>query len=103
LKFLFEENITKDSCFEIRSNLVQGLVLSEQGGLKKEGVCLQTFQCLKENPAIIYHFPNLQWFVISDPDECISINISEWPNETSCNCIPKKIKISLRLLFERIV
>jgi len=101
LRFSFLETIDKDTCFEIRSNIVQSLVISERGGLKKEGVCLQTFQCLKKNPSIVFHFPNLQWFIISDPDECISINISKWPSETSN--VPKKIKISIRLLFERIV
>jgi len=102
LKFSFEQTIAEDSCFEIRSNLVQGLVYSEQGQLRKIFAPLQSFQCSKKtSQPLVFHFPNLQWFTISDPDENIVIEITQWPKPNQVRI--RKIDISLRLLFERIV
>ena len=102
IKFSFEQMIAEDSGFEIRSNLVQGLVFSEQGQLRKNFVILQSFQCSKKaSQPLVFHFPNLQWFNISDPDEKIVIEISQWPKSDQVRA--RKINIALRLLFERIV
>ncbi len=102
IRFSIEELILQESCFEICSNLVQGLTYSENGPLKKFFVPLQTFQISKkDSQPLVFHFPNLQWFHLSDPDENIIVELKQWP--ISDEIQSRKIQISIRFLFERIV